>query len=185
MASPSKFAHIVYRTHRYQEMIDWYQRVFDAKVQNQTDMLSFLTYDEEHHRFAFLNLGGTPSDDKPDQAAPGVHHVAYTWDNVKDLMAQYEKMCGLGCKPFMSVRHGPTLSMYYEDPDGNGLEFQVDLLSADEANSFMQGDAFHANPIGEPFDPDQLVQALASRQDILPLVIRSDQGEPPGGVPLG
>ena len=184
MTSPSKFAHIVYRTHRYQEMIDWYQQVFDAKVQNQTDHLSFLTYDEEHHRFAFLNLGGTPSAAKPDQAAAGVHHVAYTWDSVNELMAQYEKMCAFGCKPFMSVRHGPTLSMYYTDPDGNGLEFQVDLLSVEEANSFMESDAFHANPIGEPFDPDELVKALSGKQEIVSLVIRSVQSTPASGVPV-
>ena len=183
MTAPSKFAHIVYRTHRYQEMIDWYQQVFDAKVQNQTDHLSFLTYDEEHHRFAFLNLGGTPSSAKPDQAAAGLHHAAYTWDNVNDLMAQYEKMRTFGNKPFMSVRHGPTLSMYYADPDGNGLEFQVDLLTVEEANSFMKSAAFHANPVGEPFDPDELVKALSGKQDITSLVMRSDQSPPPGGVP--
>ena len=106
------------------------------------------------------------------------------WDNVTDLMAQYEKMCAFGCKPFMSVRHGPTLSMYSEDPDGNGLEFQVDLLTVEEANLFMKSDAFHVNPIGEPFDPDELVKALARKQDIVSLVIRSDQGTPSSGVPV-
>jgi hypothetical protein len=30
MTDPSKFAHIVYRTHRFDEMIDWYTRVFEA-----------------------------------------------------------------------------------------------------------------------------------------------------------
>jgi hypothetical protein len=46
-----------------------------------------------------------------------------------------------------------TLSLYYRDPDGNGLEFQIDLMRADDANEFMSGPAFAANPIGEPFDP--------------------------------
>jgi catechol 2,3-dioxygenase-like lactoylglutathione lyase family enzyme len=32
MAKPSKFAHVVYSTRRFEEMIDWYQRVFEAKV---------------------------------------------------------------------------------------------------------------------------------------------------------
>ena len=32
LARPIKFAHVVYRTRRYQEMIRWYQTVFEAKV---------------------------------------------------------------------------------------------------------------------------------------------------------
>ena len=36
MARPSKFAHVVYSTRRFAEMIDWYQSVFEAKVVYQT-----------------------------------------------------------------------------------------------------------------------------------------------------
>jgi len=32
MARPSKFAHVVYSTRRFEEMIDWYQRIFEAEV---------------------------------------------------------------------------------------------------------------------------------------------------------
>jgi len=53
---PVKFAHVVYRTRRFQEMLDWYQAVFDAKVQYRNPGLAFLTYDDEHHRFAFANM---------------------------------------------------------------------------------------------------------------------------------
>src|SRR6266478_1112940 len=53
MARPSKFAHVVYSTRRFDEMIDWYQRVFDASVVYQNPAFAFLTYDDEHHRFAF------------------------------------------------------------------------------------------------------------------------------------
>ena len=59
VADPSKFAHVVFNTHRYEEMIDWYKRVFEARVQHRDDRLAFLTYDDEHHRFAFVNLGPT------------------------------------------------------------------------------------------------------------------------------
>jgi catechol 2,3-dioxygenase-like lactoylglutathione lyase family enzyme len=77
MAKPSKFAHIVYRTRRFEDMIAWYQKVFEAKVQYQNPALAFLTYDEEHHRFAFANLSildpaGKGSGGKMDA---GVDHV--------------------------------------------------------------------------------------------------------------
>ncbi len=32
---PAKFVHVVYRTRRFEQMLRWYQTVFDAKVQHQ------------------------------------------------------------------------------------------------------------------------------------------------------
>ena len=53
---PQRFVHIVYRTRRFDAMLDWYQRVFGARIQHRDPALAFLTYDDEHHRFAFVNL---------------------------------------------------------------------------------------------------------------------------------
>ena len=53
---PSRFVHVVYRTRRFDEMIAWYQAVFDCKVQYQNPALAFLTYDDEHHRVALINM---------------------------------------------------------------------------------------------------------------------------------
>ncbi len=45
--------------------------------------------------------------------------------------------------------------MYYADPDGNQMEFQVDVFeSNDEANDFMSGPHFAANPIGVEYNPE-------------------------------
>ena len=42
MAKPVKFAHVVYSTRRFEEMIDWYQKVFEAKVVYQNPVFAFL-----------------------------------------------------------------------------------------------------------------------------------------------
>lgn len=57
MTAPSKFAHIVYRTHRFSEMIDWYTRVFEARLRYRDERFAFLSYDDEHHRMAFVTSG--------------------------------------------------------------------------------------------------------------------------------
>ena len=182
MASPSKFAHVVYNTHRYEEMIDWYLRVFEAKVQHRDGRLAFLTYDDEHHRFAFVNLGSAPEDLPPRRRnAVGVNHLAYTWRGLDELVDLYKRLKADGILPVWPVRHGPTLSLYYSDPDGNQLEFQIDLLELAAANDFMRGPAFEANPIGEPFDPDQLVARFDAGEPVEAIVFRSDQA----WVPLG
>ena len=56
MAKPSKLAHVVYMTRRYEEMLAWYKTVFEARVQYENPAFAFLTYDDEHHRFAFANM---------------------------------------------------------------------------------------------------------------------------------
>jgi catechol-2,3-dioxygenase len=183
MTAPSKFAHVVYNTHRYREMIDWYVTVFDARVQHSDERLTFLTYDEEHHRFAFANLGPLP------EGAPeprlgrgvGVNHVAYTWNDLGEFVDLYKRLEAEGIVPVRPIKHGMTLSMYYGDPDGNLMEFQIDILEPDAANDFMASPAFEANPIGEPFDPDGLVAAYEAGEPLDEFVLRSDQ-EP---LPLG
>ena len=164
MAKPKKFAHVVYSTRRFEEMVNWYQEVFEAKVVYQNPALAFLTYDDEHHRFAFANLSvlspGSPEVKTRDNA--GVNHVAYTYANLGDLLGTYERLKRMGITPYWRVHHGVTLSFYYQDPDGNRMEFQVDACSVEEANAYMQTDAFAANPIGVEIDPEALLARYRS-----------------------
>lgn len=184
MTAPQKFAHIVYKTGRMPEMIDWYVKVLKCQVQHASNEFAFLSYDEEHHRIAFVALPASeavPTEEiVPTINRPGfgVHHVAYTWPTVQDLLEKYKMLKAAGILPLVQIRHGLTLSMYYGDPDGNSLEFQVDVLDVDEANEFMRGEAFAINPVGEPFDADELVAALDAGQPLAPLILRSDQPEP-------
>jgi catechol-2,3-dioxygenase len=161
LAKPSKFAHIVYRTRRFEEMIRWYEKVFEAKVQHKNPALAFLTYDDEHHRFAFGNLAVLDPAGKSSaaKADAGVDHVAYTYSSLGDLIDTYTRLQREGIRPYWPIRHGPTLSLYYKDPDGNRIEFQVDCFAtAEDANAYMQGGDFASNPIGVNFDPDELVE---------------------------
>lgn len=159
MARPIKFAHVVYQTRRYEEMIAWYRDVFEAEIVNKDPALCFMTYDDEHHRFAFANLDLL----KPDGAATdargqiGVNHVAYTYASVADLLATYERLKAAGIHPYWPVHHGTTLSLYYADPDGNRMEFQVDACSAEEGKAFL---AATDNPVGVMWDPEALVARL-------------------------
>jgi catechol-2,3-dioxygenase len=160
---PSKFVHVVYRTRRFEQMLHWYQAVFDATVQHQNPELAFLTYDDEHHRIAFMNLDlldpeGTETEHR---GLVGVDHVAYTYASLHDLLENYAQLKAQSITPYWCVHHGVTVSMYYADPDGNQMEFQVDSFgSNDEANAFMAGPHFAANPIGVEYDPDEWLAGL-------------------------
>lgn len=178
MVAPSKFCHVVYRTRRYREMIDWYGKVLEARIQHSDQMLTFMTYDEEHHRVALLNLGaGDDRNGSEPPTAVGVSHVAYAWNSLGELLDTYKRLKGYGVQPDKPIRHGLTLSLYYKDPDGNSMEFQIDLMTPDEANAFMAGPAFEANPVGEAWDPEAVLARYEAGQPVDDLIFRSDQPE--------
>ena len=159
---PTKFAHIVYRTRRFEQMLQWYETVFGAKVQYQNPGLAFLTYDDEHHRFAFANMSLFQPDgiDTERQGAIGVDHVAYTYASLHDLLETYARLKAQGLVPYWCIHHGISVSLYYADPDGNQMELQVDSFeTSEEATAFMH-DYFSQNPLGVEFDPDDWLARL-------------------------
>ncbi len=63
-----------------------------------------------------------------------------------------------------SINHGPTTSLYYEDPEGIRLEFQVENFpTAQETADYFNSREFADNPpIGVNTDPDYLLERLRS-----------------------
>ena len=184
MAKPSKLAHVVYMTRRYEQMLAWYEAVFEAKVQYQNPAIAFLTYDDEHHRFAFANMCVLDPDGIETDAVSkvGVNHVGYTFANVGELLDTYDRLKQIGINPYWRVHHGVTLSVYYRDPDGNRMEFQVDCCAnADEAHVYMNSDAFAANPIGVDIDPDALL--LQYRNGVPVETLLTQPNGPPSTIP--
>ena len=153
---PSKFAHAVLRTNKFKEMVEWYQTVLHAEIVFENQMLAFMTYDDEHHRLAIAGFPGIV-DRAPHSA--GLDHLAYTYANLGDLIATYERLKAAGITPLVPINHGLTTSMYYRDPDGNKVELQIDNFdSIEELKGFFRSNDFSKNPIGVSFDPDELAR---------------------------
>jgi catechol-2,3-dioxygenase len=183
MTKPIKFAHVVYMTRRYEEMIAWYEHVFEARAVHRDPALAFLTYDDEHHRFAIINLDlfrpGVA--EKDDRGEIGVNHVAYTYATAGDLLENYARLKEAGITPYWPVHHGTTMSLYYADPDGNRMELQVDVGTVQEATALMATEAFAANPVGVRYDPDMLLAEYRSGATNEALLAQRDG--PPTDVP--
>ncbi|WP_250517900.1 VOC family protein [Caballeronia sp. INDeC2] len=161
---PARMAHLVYRCARRAETVAWYLKLFQAQLVFEDNVLTFITYDDEHHRLAFFNMPDIPA--RQGETA-GVHHVAYTYDSIGDLLATYARVKPLGIQPFWCINHGPTTSLYFRDPEGNEIELQAD--NGDDPGAYFQSEAFAKNPIGVEFDPDELVrmwQAGASDKEL-------------------
>ena len=157
MSRPKKIAHIVMRTRQYDKMIAWYEKVFEAQVQHQNPVIAFLTFDDEHHRFAFINLSAVdPQSSEPEpNNASGIDHVAFTFENLDALMDAYERLKAAGIEPYWPIHHGITISFYYKDPDGNRIEFQAERFATmAEGTAYIHSDAFVNNSIGVNFDAE-------------------------------
>lgn len=164
MSMPSpKPAHIVYRTRRFAAMLKWYETVFGTHVVYANDALAFVTFDDEHHRFAFANLDVIAPDGTDDAQSPvGVDHVAYDLPSILGLLEAWEELkTQHGIEPYWCVNHGVSASLYYADPDGNQTEFAVDCFSSkQDCRAYWSGPEIGQNPVGVEFDPEEWLLRL-------------------------
>jgi catechol-2,3-dioxygenase len=155
LVKPAHFAHFVLRCSDKGESVAWYQAVLGMEVVHENPMLSFLTYDDEHHRLALVQ---SQVETEVPAGAPGLDHVAYTLSSLEDLLSTYKRLRDSGIEPVWPINHGLTTSIYYADPDGNRVEFQVEnYKTKEELNGFMRSDAFAKNPIGITFEPEKML----------------------------
>ena len=167
---PAAFVHFVLRVRDIERSIEWYKAVLDMEIVQRGEKLAFMTYDDEHHRIALFE---TPVESEPTPGAPGLDHVAYCFPNLGELLSTYKRLKTLDILPYMPINHGPTTSLYYHDPDGNGVELQIDNFATPaELKGWMESGAFEANPIGVGFNPDKLAERYEAGDPIEELILQ-------------
>ena len=149
--------HVNLKTTRLQEMIDWYGAVMGMELSHQYPGGAWMTNDKANHRVALLTTPGMKDD--PDKVAhTGIHHTAFEYDNLGQLLETWVRLKEAGTVPHGCLDHGMTMSFYYLDPDGNSVELQADNFGDwAKSRAFMLNDPqFAENPIGVPLDPAKL-----------------------------
>lgn len=118
--SPAKLAHIVLRTNNFACMRQFYLDFLGGRIAMENPQMAFITYDDEHHRIALVNMPDIS--DKVRQSS-GLEHVAFTFGSLKELLAAYKGRLALKepLRPVWCINHRVTTSLYYKDPDGNLL----------------------------------------------------------------
>jgi catechol 2,3-dioxygenase-like lactoylglutathione lyase family enzyme len=170
LARPSKLSHIVLRTAQPKALKDWYVSALNAWVVFEGDGGAGygLTFDEEHHRIAIVGMAPNEAEaetqmkffDKIDKrrSLSGLEHISFTFDGIGKWLGNYTRLKSLNILPVLCINHGAVISTYYLDPDGNSVELQTDTLPMDQAFEFMYSEGFTENPIGAPYDPEQLCE---------------------------
>ena len=177
--------HVNLKTTRLQEMIDWYGLVVGIEVTHQFEGGAWLTNDAANHRLALLSVPGL-ADDPEKLRHAGLHHTAYEYPSMNDLLDTYVRLKEHGIVPHACLDHGMTMSFYYVDPDGNSVELQCDEFGDwSMSKAFMKSaPEFASDPIGIQVDPDRVVAARSGGATPQELHRRAYAGEFAPDTPL-
>jgi catechol 2,3-dioxygenase-like lactoylglutathione lyase family enzyme len=147
----------VLQTNRMPEMCRWWRTVLGGAPTMSSKAIEFITFDDEHHRVAILERG-TVREKGVEIDTAGLHHVAFSYASLDDLVATYRRLKAEGILPIRTIHHGITVSNYYLDPDNNRVELQINAHPNNDAlNEWFATRAFNDNPIGILFDFEDLV----------------------------
>ena len=130
-----KLQHYGIATANGEAMIEWYRKVLGMTVNFRFTApagahngppfsATFVSNDEVHHRIVFFDLPGL-ADDSEKLRHPRVQHAAFEYQTLDDLLGTYVRLKGLGILPVMAVDEGLQTGIYYNDPDQNSVELNV------------------------------------------------------------
>jgi catechol 2,3-dioxygenase len=167
-----RLQHLGMTTTNIDAMLTWYRSVLGMTLVHRTSsatgehaagpnlLAAWVSNDEANHRLAFVQLPGLGEDS--DRAHHHrVQHFAFEYRNLDDLLGTYVRLKQQSIKPVLCADSGAQTALYYEDPDHNSVELNVDNY----CNSWTSGDhlrnspEFAKNPMGKYVDPEKMVAA--------------------------
>jgi catechol 2,3-dioxygenase-like lactoylglutathione lyase family enzyme len=157
--APAQLHHIAFRTAGGEQMRAFYLSFLGVHPTLEVEgFAGFYTFDLAHHR---LVLFSNPSSMEAASNKTGMHHVAFEHDSVDDLMRVYQRLKRKGILPQFAMNHGPTVSFYYQDPDRNVIELQIDNFGPDPRKSLEVMYALQSspNPLGVILNPETYLAA--------------------------
>ena len=101
----------------------FYTKLLGFKVNERVNGYIFLTLGKMHHDLALQEIGHNAK--KPTEKTVGLYHFAIEAKNIKELAKLYFKLKKekIDVSP---IDHGISKTLYFSDPDGNGIEVYVD-----------------------------------------------------------
>ena len=124
-----RWSHAVIRTRDIDPMVHFYCDMLGFRVADRGHLgpdetspeIVFLSgSSSDHHQIAFLSTRG-------DEEATSLDHTAFRVDSVADVKAMFRRVAederiGDG----VPLTHGNAISVYFKDPEGNGIEVFCD-----------------------------------------------------------
>lgn len=115
----------------------FYTRFFSLEIIERVgDTYVFLSGGAFHHEIALQNVGaGAPI---PPRQGTGLYHVAFEVPDKSSFARAFKALTGAGVE-VATVDHCISWAMYFDDPDGNGLEIYWDTRSEPDGVKHWRG----------------------------------------------
>ena len=143
---PTSLGHVHLKVRDLDRAVEFYRELLGLDVRERLDAYAFLTFGDHHHDLALQRVGSGASGPDPGPSV-GLYHAAFEVDSPEALAAVHDRVRARGI-PVSPVDHGISKALYFDDPDGNGVEVYYDTR-AERDRQDWQGR-------NEPFDPAEL-----------------------------
>jgi catechol 2,3-dioxygenase len=133
----------------------FYTQFFSLEIVERVgDAYVFLSGGEFHHEIALQNVGV----DAPlaSRNSTGLYHVAFEVPDKISFARAYHALTAAGIK-VATVDHCISWAMYFDDPDGNGLEIYWDARNEPDGVRHWRG-------INLPLEGDDILAVLESKE---------------------
>ncbi len=134
----TKLGHAHLKVRDLKRSMDFYTTFFDLAVVEQVGgHYAFLSGGPVHHEIALQQVGaGAPA---PAPYGVGLYHVAFEVPDRRSFALAYRALAEAGL-PVATVDHRISWAMYFDDPDGNGLEIYWDARQEPGAERLWRGE---------------------------------------------
>lgn len=153
MAEPdykTEIGHAHLKVRDLDRAIDFYTRFVAMNLRERVDdAYAFLSGGNLHHEIALQNVG--PNAPPPAPRATGLYHVAFAVPDRESFARAYLKLRDAGIQ-VATVDHLISWAMYFDDPDGNGLEIYWDTRDQPGGRELWRGQ-------NEPLTSEQILHA--------------------------
>jgi len=140
---PHEVGHVHLKVRDVERAVGFYADVLGLETGERYDRFAFLSWGEHHHDVALQSVGEDASGPRP---GVGMYHAAFEVETPDALQAVYHRLRERDVE-VSPVDHGISKALYFDDPDGNGLEVYLD--TRDEGGDDWDGR-------NRRFDPDAL-----------------------------
>ncbi len=142
--APQFVGHVHLKVRDLERSIDFYREVLGLAVTERHGGFGFLSWGRRHHDVALQAVG----EDAPGPGAGvGLYHAAFEVDDPAALTAVYRAVRDRGHR-VSPVDHGISKALYFDDPDGNGLEVYLDTREENDRERWRGKN--------DRFDPERL-----------------------------
>jgi catechol 2,3-dioxygenase-like lactoylglutathione lyase family enzyme len=124
-----RWSHAVVYVRDLDDMLDFYTGVLGFQVTDRGPLghpkgpeIVFMSQVEtDHHQLAFLPVR------KGEENSNSVNHFAFRLDSLDEIKAMHERLTADGrATEINPLTHGNAWSVYFSDPEGNGIELFCD-----------------------------------------------------------